>query len=580
MKLRIIGLIFFLCFIPTAYAQDENQRSLKPATTNVTKNIELEQLFIIKADEADYNEKDGYLIASGNVSLSSGQTVTQTDHIFYDLENEVLKINGSFIIKSLTRNIASEDLRKEKKTKKECKSKNTATEDVKEQEVRDYLRGVSLNYNLKTEKGSAKNVDSRISGIYFSGKHIKFTEKKIIVSYASFTNCPHTPKHYALNPRSLHIYSETGMVVIRGTVLRLFRIPIFYLPNYVYGGAQGSAASQTPIPDIGSDDVRGTYVREKVGYHFGGPFTGTINLEWSKNLGWGTGINNSYVLNDRLHGDFRLNYAVNSGWEGGLKNNFILWQNKKEDVKQEDNIITDNVTESSTQDTVTKDAKESKGIFNKFFTSFSPRGGIRKIRLSIEASNHELVNYQRISYRPQLELDMPTLTVPYMKTSIKINGGWGKIKEESTLTTTRSFIHCDIKQTLIPAKYLGLSMSLSYNNYGYGQGSYWEKLSGSVDISKAIKYLSWNLGYLRMFRNAGSSPFNFDKYQATENDEVYLGVNLGSTSSIGINFYYDLGNKNYRYKEYKVVLALCKWRLKVSWEDVGNNIGLGLSLTH
>lgn len=501
-----------------------------------TENIEQEQLFLIKADESDYNEKKGYLIASGNVSLVSDQTITEANHIFYDLDNEILKINKPFIIK------------------------NTKVESGKPQ---DYIKGVSLNYDIKNEEGSAEEVESQIGGIYFKGKNIKFSENKFVVLNSFFTNCPHNKKHYGMQARSLNVYLDAGAAVIRGAVLRLAGIPIFYIPNYVYGRLQESTKSQTPVPEVRSDQVRGVYIKEKMGYHFGNLFTGTFNLEWSKKLGWAIGANNSYKINDRAYGDFRLNYVVNSGLEGGFKSNFILWKNNfKPGAEKEE-------------------PKHKKGIFNKFFISFLPDISKGEINLFFEASHQELINFRRVSYLPELEMSLRDIIIPISNTQIKFTLGIGNIEEENVLKTKRSFILGEIKQILIPAKYLDFSTALNYDYYWYGQGSFWKKLSGQVNLGKTSKYISLNTGYLKLFKNLGASPFNFDKYQAIINDEIYLGADLGPDSSkIGINFYYDLGRRNYRYKEYHIVLGLCKWRLKVAWEAVERNVGVSLTLSN
>lgn len=540
MRLYLLSFIFIVIFSPCVYSQN---------LENIKEPKEEDQLFIIKADKTDYDETRGYVSASGNVFLISGETITEADNIFYDLNNEILKIEKSFKIRNSRKEINKPE---------------------------EYIKGVSLNYDIRKEEGEAYDIESQIGGIYFEGKNIKFSRKKFGVSSAFFTNCPHKKKHYGMKTRSLQVYLNAGTAVVRGAVLKLGNIPFFYIPSYVYGNVPKSTGLQTVIPEVKNDQVRGVYITEKTGYHSGNLFSGTFNLEWSRNLGWGWGINNSYKINSNIYGDIRLNYTVNSGWESGFKNNFILWKNlsKPKEEKNESNIPSPNFEDKPKK-------KSKKGIFNKFFISFLPDISKGEAKVAFEVSYSELINFRRISYLPELEFSLNDITIPALDTSIIMKTGIGNIQEEGLLKTRRSFLLFDIKQPLITSKHFNFSISLNYDHYSYGQGNLWKKFAGKMDLGGSSKYVDLSLGYLNMFNNTGASPFNFDRYQVILNDEVYWALALGSDGlKAGINFYYDLNRKGYRYKEYNVMFKLCKWKLKVIWEAVERNIGMSLSLTN
>jgi hypothetical protein len=201
--------------------------------------------------------------------------------------------------------------------------------------------------------------------------------------------------------------------------------------------------------------------------------------------------------------------------------------------------------------------------------------------MSVEAGRRELINFRRVSLLPELRLEVTDMLMPFIKSKTSINAGIGNIEEENLLKTKRSFVSFEIKQPILVLKYINLYALLNYDYYKYGQGSMWKKVSGKMDLSGSSKYFDFSLGYLNMFQNTGASPFNFDKYQAVLNDEIYWSAALGKLDSkIGINFYYDLNRKNYRYKEYNFTFKLCKWRFKIMWEAIERNLGVSLALTN
>ena len=371
------------------------------------------------------------------------------------------------------------------------------------------IEGNILFYGIDTKSGSAEGVNMYFQGVHLKGSYIKLEPKEVRLSDASFTSCDEPSPHYHLSANDISLYSETGLIIAYWGIFWFQGIPLVPVPAYRY--SIGPRENDAPVPEIGSNDEDGGYLHERIAWFSNKNLYGKVTLSYASKKGIGGGVDSNFILNDQNDIYARIYTLGKDGMYGGLTYTYSFGP----------------------------ETSEGEGSLPGLIAIKK----LKKYEFEINLSARERINYERVSLLPEVtirsnedELFSPNLTYNYEL-------GVAAASEESTgIKTTKDKLKLDLAYKMnIP--FLGkFSAGLGLYDRWYGVPPFkWLQMLEKFDLKK-----EWNpvietgIGYSHFITNDGNSPFAFEMYRFSPQDEVRANVffTLGRTG-IGVNTYYN-----------------------------------------
>ena len=457
-----------------------------------------EEGLLIDADNIDYDKEKGFIEAYGSVEATYGDLKVNTPHLFYFISERTISSEGGFL------------LHRDDQT----------------------IDGQSLSYNIDNKSGSAKDVNVSFKGLYLKGKSVRLGSEEITVLDSSFSTCDRSSPHYHITASDMTLYPKSNLLFAYWGWFYLGVLPIVPVPTYVYDlGPEGKRQNMAPIPEIGSNDVDGGYVIEKLGWHSSSQVYGNVSLTYASKKGFGGGIESNYIADDENRYNARIGKWGTDGYFGGA-------------------------------------------AYTKLF------GGDREMRGTLNISSRERINYERVSLLPEVSLELNRDTI---LGHLKYSGGvkWAKVLEESTtLEVYRSCFFANLSYSL-PADYLGVfTFGGDFDYKWYGDSSKWLKIIGTVDLSKKWNdLLSSSVGARHFVLNDGNSPFNFEMYRFRPSDDVYIfpSLDLG-WGRFGVNTQYYVPSWDLKDVDYSLTARYHCFDFTVIYRALRDEVRFGISL--
>lgn len=144
--------------------------------------------------------------------------------------------------------------------------------DIKEEIVKAYgepvlkleerdIEGEVMVYDLREKKGTILKGKTTIQKGWFTGEFIKkVAPEELNVEEGEFTTCNLHPPHYWFWGKHIKVYSK-DMVVIKPLVLKVKKVPVFYLPFWWFPIKEGRQSGFLH-PKIGKSNYWGRYVED------------------------------------------------------------------------------------------------------------------------------------------------------------------------------------------------------------------------------------------------------------------------------------------------------------------------------
>lgn len=477
--------------------------------------------FRVDADSVSYQKETGIIEASGSVDAGYGGTKISAGHIVFDNKTMHVTADGGFTLeKGLLK-----------------------------------MKGQDLDYFVKTGTGTAENVMITSGPTWIRGRSVKMDPETINLTGADFSSCDLATPHYKISSDNMTYYQDSGWIVETFGMFYLSGVPLLPLPTYVFDtgliGGFYKKKNPAPLPDIGSNAVDGTYVKQKIVWRLSSYSYGLLGVNYATKKGLGGGLETNYILNNDNEGNIRLYNEGADGWSGGATHTFYFG----------DKVPTQKLRYLLYQ------------VLN-----IPPR---KKYDLSLDLSYRERINYERVSMLPMLTLRYIDVPFTFLDFNPRVMISAGKVTEESSgagLFRLDLSTSLDYLQSFTDEASLRYGLDISYSSYS--QMGRWTKLLGRLDYSRKLtEYLEFGAGYSHYFINEGASPFNYENYRYFPYDDArsHLAYRVGD-ASLGVSVSYNLPLLTVRDIDYNASVGLHCFDATFTWRAARQEFTLGLTL--
>ncbi len=220
------------------------------------------------------------LVATGNVILKYKDMEVTADRLELDLKENKLKAWGNVILQ--------------------------------QGEVK--TEGEELDLDLKSKYGVVIKPYGEVKGpkikgtIYWQGKKMKGTQKKIGIERGSMTTCDNTIPHYHISARRVTVYPGDRVVIFWATFWDGV-VPIFFVPYYVISLKE--ERDRTSLPRIGHNETEGWFIKAAFDYFITTTAYGIIYLDWMEKIGLGEGFRHYYTVGEGGKGSLYFYHLAN-----------------------------------------------------------------------------------------------------------------------------------------------------------------------------------------------------------------------------------------------------------------------------
>lgn len=411
------------------------------------------------------------------------------------------------------------------------------------------FEGATLNYLIPSKQGRATRVGFYYEGMEMGGENLALDPEKLQLKNSHFTTCDDQPPHYQVTAADLNLYPKYGWLVAYWGLFWLGRLPVVPMPTYIYDFKAADKAKRNlpPFPEIGSNADDGSYISERLAWHLNRNLSGTYSLNYAANKGVGGGVATDYLLNDNNEGDFRINWNGQDGFFGGLTHDYSFGGE----------VGTSNQS-------------------NIFF--LLPR--TRQYRLATTISNRERINYQRVSFLPDIQLETHSGELLRKEAKYDFSLSAGQVKEEGNVRLVRGAgvfkLFGDFQET----PYGLITPSLVLDGSFYSNGTQWLKPSVGLALKRNFPLETvFGLEYIHYLLIAGQSPFNYEMYHYRPADRLRSGLMfaIGETQArIGASYFLD--NWSPEDIDYTLFFKLHCYNLGITWRSLRQEFAVGFSL--
>jgi lipopolysaccharide assembly outer membrane protein LptD (OstA) len=215
-------------------------------TTEADTSSELTAPIQYTADNITYDFNDSTLVLSGHAELQYGSIKLKAGQVRYHTYSEML--TASFLPDTTGF------------------SRGANTEPTLE-DSQGTLVGERMQYHLTSQKGRILRGRTKYDEGFFEGQQLRVDDDQTLkIDLGSYSTCDIPEhKHYFLKVKKAKIIPNDKAIVKHVTAY-VFKVPVFYLPFYVFPLKQGRRSGFT-TPDFGSGEAQGTYFRN-LGYYW------------------------------------------------------------------------------------------------------------------------------------------------------------------------------------------------------------------------------------------------------------------------------------------------------------------------
>jgi lipopolysaccharide export system protein LptA len=471
---------------------------------------------IINADNLSYDRENKLVRAKGSVEVIYKDVVVYGDDITYNQSSEVVAARNGFVL-------LYEGLT---------------------------IEGDALEYEVKNKVGEARDFRFTYKNIELDGERIDFTREKYLLMNSSFSTCDLSDPHYRVTARDITLYPEYGWLVAYWGFFWLNNVPVVPVPTYIYDvfAEQRGGRNLPPFPSVDSNNQDGVVITERLAWHLRREFSGTYSLIYATKKGIGGGAEANYIVNDTSRGNMRLYGNVTDGLWGGVTHRLYL-------------------------------GEEIEGTPEMPFAFFA-QPVYREYELITNLTYRERINYQRISFLPDIALKKNR--APFFRDDLKyeLNFSAGKVEEEANISLGRGTGLAKLYWEW-PEIWLGeITPNLSYDARFYSNGNRWIQTLGGIELRRSLfNYIAFSLGYLRYLSVDGTSPFMYEIYRFSSLDRLTSSwyFLIGETG-VGVSTSHFVDNWTAEDIDYALFFKLHCYNLVMNYRSLRQEFNLGVSL--
>ncbi len=489
-----------------------------------------------------------FLISEAVIAKDAGLSIN-ADNIEYSKDPAVIRAAGSVEVEYKGMKINAGKLIYDKTSGKASASKGFS---LSRRELE--ISGETLSYTLKTETGSAENVQIAAHGTWISGKKIKIESDFIEMNDASFSSCPLETPMYKISASNLTYYENTGWIVLYGGFLWFREIPIFPVLTYVYdtGNVLGrKKKNPLPLPEIGSNSRDGFFIKSKTIFRLSGFSYGALGIDYAINRGFGGGMEGNYILSNYNEGSARMYYSKIDGFSSGLTHTYYFGA----DIENQD---------------------------KKYFLYEVFEETPKKIyTATTSVSYREDINYEKVTFLPKLTLDYTNVPFKLFNLTPSASISMANVTEESSganMINSNISLGLGFEQPLDSKT--TFSGGLDLKTFTYAQYGSWTRLSARGDIDRQLPAsFEASVGFTHLFVNEGLSPFRYENYRYFPSDEIRgkLQFNTGF-ARIGVSAYYNYPLFTIRDLDYNATVGFRCFDAGITYRSARNEFLMEINL--
>ncbi|MDD4526900.1 MAG: hypothetical protein PHF25_02550 [Candidatus Margulisbacteria bacterium] len=356
------------------------------------------------------------------------------------------------------------------------------------------IQGQNLELNNKSKMLTANNVLMNFDKYLIKGSTLKTVRDEYHLDNVKVTACDGDPPVFYISSGQMVMYPKLGFMVVFNSIFYVYNIPVFYFPAYFMGGHQYSKVSEF-IPEFGSSEVEGNYIKERIPYYIDSRNSGSFFLGYLEKFGPKLGFEHFVILGPKnlLNASFYYNPKF---LQGGLEYSYDFFQ------KEEDNsgylfwylFDKDKIDNSSLKFKLKWYQKE---LVNNWFVDQVPRSRLESV-FKMGANNTVQVNYE-----------------------------YAQLKE---LTYSTGVLISDWRRQIDASLLTGLSFGIfNVNNSLSGLKSFYSDSShsrawDSVSLIFPYDIFEFSVGSEFVLGYEGTSPFKHDLYEISDENNFLYGM--------------------------------------------------------
>jgi len=267
---------------------------------------------IITEDTINYNaEHLRYIIGDNSIRLyKKGKIIHETvileaDSILYNTDTKILTAHSIWDHHSDTDSVFVPVVLKDKN---------------------DVIYGERLVYNLETRRGKIKESDTQMEQAYYHGATLRKEEEDVIlVDKGSYTTCEYDDPHYHFYSKNMKLIND-DRVIARPIILYIDKIPIFYLPYFVFSIKKGRHSGFLPF-QFGNFE-RGSRFVNNLGYYWAlsDYYDLETSLDYNDEVGVTFNAGFRYKLRYKFSGSISGSYAREIDYTVNGENKSNRWK--------------------------------------------------------------------------------------------------------------------------------------------------------------------------------------------------------------------------------------------------------------
>lgn len=498
------------------------------ATSQLYAEDSLKGKLQLTADSSEYQQDSGGLIASGNVEIHFKNYLIKTDEIRYEKSSDqkILQLINHIEMKKDIFNIQAR----------------------------------IANYNLTIGTGNAYDVKADLGKIKITGQDVALYPDRIELYHTSFTSCKEPTPHYYIKSDSLQIYPQVGLFITNQNFLYIGDTPIFYFPTYIYASqAYSILAKNSPIPEIGSNEGEGNYIKGKIGYFINPALSGTIDYGYTETFHSFIGLTQEYKFSMYHNLEWRIHYHDKYGYQGGLFYSLDFIKRAKANMNKDT-------------------------IFEELLSQFMPEKDALGSLFLIQYSFHQLENNFFIDYLPLIKVQLTNFSFPVWNSKLDADINVARIGEHQknnnpVLYVNRFNINTKLmKETEV--KPFIMRGELFYNGSWYQPIDVWHRAFFKASIAYNDYFIKPKISYTKMLYNQGKSPLLFDSTNTELTDEIgyQLKMDLNNHADVTYEAYYDIFTTKPRALDLIITWGVDCWSMSLKGRFVQKEVGLNVEL--
>jgi hypothetical protein len=386
--------------------------------------------------------------------------------------------------------------------------------------------------------------------VELGGQQLSFGLDEFRLRQAHFTTCDLSEPHYHVTAGDINFYPKYGWLVAYWGFFWLGRFPVVPMPTYIYDMLADDKAQRNipPFPEISSNDLDGWYINERLAWHLRREFSGSYTLSYYSKKGLGGGAEANYILDDNNRGNVRLYGNTGDGLWGGINHHYYFGR--------------------------------ELGQAPRTLVSLFKLPKQREFEIEAMLTQRERINYQRISFQPQLAFRSRATQLGRPEAKLDAELRTGRVAEENNVTLTDNGAKLKLYWEF-PEVELGkitpfAGTDLSY----YSNGTQWIKNTAGLDLKKTFsENFLFGLGYQHYFSIDGTSPFFYELYHWRPMDRLTSELFfVHGQTGVGLSATYFLDNWSPEDIDYSLFFKLHCYNLLVKYRSLRGEFNLGFSL--